>query len=107
VTAKKLSPTVPAFPAKIGERLQAVIVFLVNPNDFFIQPVAIYSKMEEMTGAVTKEFDSGVAPLSEVSEGDFCWAKYPQDSVWYRARVSQVFALALQHLNRANLLGAR
>jgi Tudor domain len=88
VTAKKLSPKIPAYPTKIGERQQAMIVYMKSPNDFYIQPVAIYTKIEEMTSSVTTEFLAGIPPLSEVFEGDFCWAKYPDDSIWYRAYVS-------------------
>lgn len=65
-----------------------MIVFMTSPNDFFIQPLAMYTKLEEMTAAVTTEFNENNWLLSEIFEGDFCWAKYPLDSLWYRARVS-------------------
>jgi hypothetical protein len=93
VTAKKLAPKIPAYPTKIGERQQSMIVYMKSPNDFFIQPAAIYTKIQEMTDSVTTEFAAGIPPLSEIFEGDFCWAKYPADLAWYRAQVSQFIDL--------------
>lgn len=90
VKAIKVSPKIPAHIIKIGERLQAQIVYTINPDDFFIQPEAAYSKIADMTEAATAEFIAGTLPLSETFEGDFCWAKYPEDSAWYRARVSSM-----------------
>jgi hypothetical protein len=87
-TAKKPLLTIPDYPFKIGEKLQATIVDLVTPNDFYIQPVVIDSKIDKMTAAVTAEFEANIPPMWEMLEGDFCWARFPADLAWHRAHVS-------------------
>jgi Tudor domain len=61
---------------------------LKNPDDFFIQPEAMYTQVLDITEAVTAEFNASTCAPSEIFEGDFCWAKYPVDLEWYRAHVS-------------------
>ncbi|XP_050678766.1 putative ATP-dependent RNA helicase TDRD12 isoform X2 [Leptidea sinapis] len=63
---------------------------IINPEKFFVRLSKFESCMTLLLKDIKKYIDSNPTPLEEVEVGDIVIAKFPEDSVYERARVDSV-----------------
>ena len=77
----------------VNESVDVISSFTGSPSLFYLQLSNSYVGLEQLTTAVN-EFYSKIFDyehkLSRPAVGDFCAAKFSEDSLWYRARVSRL-----------------
>jgi hypothetical protein len=79
-------------PLLPGATVKGQVVFMTGLHSFYIQPEEWVKPLESLMGQVATvcKPGGGAGAVLQLDAGDACFAKFPDDSEWYRARVSRL-----------------
>ena len=77
--------TTSTVPVEEADSISVYISQLSSPSEFWVQEEKIFDEIQKMEDSLVEA--AGFPELNEVKEGSLCAAKFPVDSLWYRAKV--------------------
>ena len=87
------STSIPLPRIPLSESVDVISSFTGTPTQFYLQLSEDYLNLEQLTTSIndfySKAFDYE-HKLSRPVVGDFCAAKFSEDNLWYRARITNV-----------------